>query len=228
MIIVEPKVEFATDTPLEISIGEQPTINVLAEGSLPERDIVEVKWYIDQNQLDHSGGSLVVTPERVGSLRIAAEVIDSAGLMARIETELEVKPTLARRFSRDYNVSLDTYSDEQNGLLLSLGMNSSARNALFYEFKRGDASNPDEQNYNYAERRYAFEFNDAEGTKWLLQIDSIQQDFRVVDNRLDFYNLLISPANAIIYKDGEIVESLDGLVTGEVLLKDSAIYQVEL
>lgn len=82
--------------------------------------------------------------------------------------------------------------------------------------------------YDCRNRSYAVKFNDASGVVWMLQIDSLGSGFRYLDDRPDFYNILIGPEDAIIYRDVELVENLEGFVQGTVQLNEGAIYQVEI
>ena len=60
----------------------------------------------------------------------------------------------------------------------------------------------------------------------MLQIDSFDLGYRVFEGAADFYIELASPEDAIIFRDGIRVDSLDGFKNGPS--SANAIYKIEL
>jgi hypothetical protein len=228
LLSVEPSVEFAANLPTILNLGSQSFVEVFASASLDSREIVEIKWYVDGVLSDQNTSVLSLLPFKVGPLNISVVVTDSSGLEASKQMSLEVIPVKIRDFSKEYTADLDLVDGDSSKLLLSFSINGSERNNLYREFKKGGEGTGIPLEYDYTNRSYAVKFNDASGVVWMLQIDSLSSGFRYSDGKPDFYSILISPENAIIYRGEELVENLDGFTEGLSLIDGAAIYQVEL
>ena len=150
--------------PASLNVASESLIEATAQASLDSREIVEIDWYIDGRLSDQHGSSLSILPEVVGQINVRVVVKDSSGLEAESNMDFEVVPVKVRDFTNDYTAFLEAIEGEENQLVLSFNLDSRARNILYGEFKKGGESPDIPIEYDYANRKYAVEFNDASGT----------------------------------------------------------------
>jgi hypothetical protein len=177
---------------------------------------------------DQNTSVLSLLPFKVGPLNISVVVTDSSGLEASKQMSLEVIPVKIRDFRKQYTADLYLVGSDLSNVLISFSTRGAERNNFSREFKNGGEGTGIPLEYDYRNRSYAVKFNDASGVVWMLQIDSLDIGSRYLADKLEFYNILIGSEDAIIYRDGELVENLEGFVEGTVQLNEGAIYQVEI
>jgi hypothetical protein len=229
LVDASPSVIFALETPSELVLGQTKIISVNAlASSAASRQIVQIKWTVNGQENSETSSNLTLTPSKVQNLNINVTVTDSAGLEASKQISLEVMPVKIRDFSQEYSFDLQLTDGDSSEIIISFSINGAERNNLYREFKKGGEGTRIPLEYDYRNRSYAVKFNDASGVVWMLQIDSLSSGFRYSDGKPDFYSILISPENAIIYRGEELVENLDGFTEGLSLIDGAAIYQVEL